>query len=205
MHPNVLLPALTSLLGFGFAGVLLARFVRRRRQPYYLVWGLGLVWYALAAGAEALGGAQGWTPALYRTWYVTGAIGVAAFLGAGHAVPASRARLRLTDRRLAAGSLRPGPGGPSHPDRAARTGRRRRVTAVLTWRPGWFAHAVFAVLVLATVLAARQVLNADGRSQPAPDRPGPDRQRPGVRRRNPRADPVVQHRRRARAGCLARC
>ena len=89
---NVLLPAVTSLLGFGFAGVLLARFAGRR-QPYYLVWGLGLVWYAIAAGTEALGGAQGWTPALYRTWYITGAIGVAAFLGAGtlylHREPAS--------------------------------------------------------------------------------------------------------------------
>ena len=37
----------------------------------------------LAAGAEATGGALGWNPGLYRLWYATGAIGVAAYLGAG--------------------------------------------------------------------------------------------------------------------------
>src|SRR5439155_19699526 len=58
------------------------RFVRRR-QPYYLVWTLGLLWYALAAGCEALGALSGWNPALYKTWYITGAIGVAAYLRAG--------------------------------------------------------------------------------------------------------------------------
>jgi len=79
LHPNVVLPALTSLLGFGFAGVLLRRFARRP-HVYHLVWALGLVWYALAAGSEALGGAQGWTPGLYRAWYITGAIGVAALM-----------------------------------------------------------------------------------------------------------------------------
>ena len=82
LHPNVLLPTLTSLLGFGFAGALLWR-LRTRRQPYHLLWLLGLLWYALAAGSEALGGATGWTPELYRVWYATGAIGVAAYLGAG--------------------------------------------------------------------------------------------------------------------------
>jgi hypothetical protein len=159
LHPNVLLPAVTSLLGFGFAGVLLVRFVGRR-QPYYLVWGLGLVWYALAAGTEAVGGAQGWTAALYRTWYITGAIGVAAFLGAGslylHREPAfgsltvvwllAACAPALAGRHTMVGLLGLASAGV--------------LTAVLTWRPTWFAHAVFAVLLLASVLAAGQVLNA---------------------------------------------
>src|SRR5437763_3006026 len=79
---NIVLPGLTSVLGFAFALVLLVRFVRRQ-QAYYLVWTLGLLWYALAAGCEALGGAGGWNAALYKAWYLTGAIGVAAYLGAG--------------------------------------------------------------------------------------------------------------------------
>src|SRR3977135_3849810 len=82
VHPNVVLPAVTSLVGFAFAFVLLSKFVARR-QPDYGAWALGLLWYAMAAGAEALGGAVGWNPGLYRIWYATGAIGVAAYLGAG--------------------------------------------------------------------------------------------------------------------------
>src|SRR5438105_6024056 len=82
LHPNVLLPTLTSLLAFGFTAVLAQRFASRHR-PYYFVWSLGLLWYALAAGTEAIGGTLGWSPILYRIWYTTGAIGVAAYLGAG--------------------------------------------------------------------------------------------------------------------------
>jgi hypothetical protein len=82
MSLNVLLPTLTFLISLAFAAILARRYVTRR-QAYYLIWCLGLVWYALADGSEALAGAVGWTPVLYKTWYLTGAIGVAAFLGAG--------------------------------------------------------------------------------------------------------------------------
>jgi len=156
---NVLLPAVTSMLGLGFAATLLLRFLGQR-QPYYFVWGLGLVWYAIAAGAEALGGAWGWTVDLYRTWYITGAIGVAAFLGAGslylHRKPAfgsltvvwllAACAPALAGRHTAVGLLGLASAGI--------------VTAVLSWRPAWFAHAVFAVLVAGCVAAAAQVLQA---------------------------------------------
>src|SRR5258708_6393264 len=79
---NILLPSFTSLLALSFGVVLLTRFVKRK-QTYYLVWTLGLLWYAVAAGSEAVGAIQGWTPPLYKLWYATGAIGVAAYLGAG--------------------------------------------------------------------------------------------------------------------------
>jgi hypothetical protein len=159
LHPNVLLPALTSLLGFSFALVLLARFVRRR-QMYYLVWALGLVWYALAAGSEALGGAAGWTAALYKAWYVTGAIGVAAYLGAGavylHRVSAFGS---LTVVCFLVGSI------PALAGRHVAIGlfglaSASVLTLVLTWRPAWFAHAVFGVLILASLIAASSVLTA---------------------------------------------
>jgi hypothetical protein len=158
-HLNVFLPAVTSVLGLGFAGVLLLRFVGRR-QPYYLVWGLGLVWYAVAAGTEALGGAQGWTEGLYRTWYITGAIGVAAFLGAGslylHRQPAFGA---LTVVWLLA-ACAPALAGRHTTIGLLGLASAGALTAVLTWRPAWFANAVFAVLVVASVVAASQVLNA---------------------------------------------
>jgi len=73
---------LTFVIGLAFA-ITLARRFAIRRQPYYLLWSLGLLWYALADGSEALGGAFGWNPQIYKLWYLTGAIGVAAFLGAG--------------------------------------------------------------------------------------------------------------------------
>jgi hypothetical protein len=159
VHPNVLLPALTSLLGFGFAGVLLLRSFRRR-QPYSLVWGLGLVWYAIAAGTEALGGAQGWTSALYRTWYITGAIGVAAFLGAGtlylHRDPAFGA---LTVICLLA-ACAPVLAGRHTTIGLLGLASAGVLTAVLMWRPAWFAHAVFVVLLVSSALAAGQVLTA---------------------------------------------
>src|SRR5579864_3692096 len=82
VSPNVLIPTLTSLLALAFT-VLMAQRFASRRQPHYLVWCLGLLWYALATGSEAVGAAVGWSVPLYKLWYASGAIGVAAYLGAG--------------------------------------------------------------------------------------------------------------------------
>jgi hypothetical protein len=159
LHPNVVLPAVTSAIGFAFCGVLLTRF-GARRQPYYLVWTFGLLWYALAAACEAVGGAFGWSAGLYRTWYVTGAIGVAAYLGAGavfvHPDPGFRSLtvvcvLGSSVPALATNHLEVGfPGLIS----------AILLTAILSWRPGWFAYAALALLVLASLVAAYRVFNA---------------------------------------------
>lgn len=77
-----LLPLLSSSLSFIFAGLLFYQW-HQRRKPYQLVWGVGLVWYGIAAGTEFLGYAFGWSDLLYRAWYQFGAIMVAAYLGAG--------------------------------------------------------------------------------------------------------------------------
>ena len=82
MDLNVVLPFLTAVLSLGFA-VLVADQWLRRRQPYQLVWTLGLAWYGIGAAAEFLGGAFGWNETLYRAWYAFGAFGVAAYLGLG--------------------------------------------------------------------------------------------------------------------------
>jgi hypothetical protein len=79
---NILITGITSALAVAFTALLAQRLVMRR-QASYAIWSLGLLWYALATGSEAVGGAFGWTPTLYRIWYATGAIGVAAYLGAG--------------------------------------------------------------------------------------------------------------------------
>jgi hypothetical protein len=79
---NIALPFLSSLLSFVFA-VMVGDQWLRRRQPYQLVWTVGLLWYGISAGTEFLGSAFGWTEPLYRTWYLIGAFGVAAWLGLG--------------------------------------------------------------------------------------------------------------------------
>jgi hypothetical protein len=79
---NVVLPFLSSSLSFVFAVLVADQWVRRR-QPYQLVWTVGLLWYGISAGTEFLGGAFGWSDPLYRVWYLIGAFGVAAYLGLG--------------------------------------------------------------------------------------------------------------------------
>jgi hypothetical protein len=77
-----ILPAASSLLSFVFAAMVLDQWWQRRRA-FQLVWGIGLVWYGVAAGAEFLGSAFGWSEPLYRAWYLVGAFLVPSYLGAG--------------------------------------------------------------------------------------------------------------------------
>ncbi len=91
MEPNVVLPFLSSSLSFVFAALVFDQWLRRR-QPYQLVWTVGLLWYGISAGTEFLGGAFGWNEPLYRTWYLIGAFGVAAYLGLGTVYLLNRTR-----------------------------------------------------------------------------------------------------------------
>ncbi len=91
MDLNVVLPLLSSVLSFVFAAMVADQWVRRR-QPYQLVWTIGLLWFGIAAGTEFLGGLLGWNEALYRTWYLVGAVWVAGWLGLGTAYLLARTR-----------------------------------------------------------------------------------------------------------------
>src|ERR1700704_4832608 len=79
---NVALPLGSSVLSFVFAAMVFDQWVQRR-QAFQLVWSIGLVWYGISAGCEFLGSAFGWNEVLYKTWYLIGALFVAAYLGAG--------------------------------------------------------------------------------------------------------------------------
>ncbi|CAN5158988.1 hypothetical protein BH23CHL9_BH23CHL9_08180 [soil metagenome] len=91
MDLTVLAHISSTILAFVFAG-LVAEQWWRRRQPYQLVWAIGLVWFGLGAGAELLGGLFGWNEALYRVWYLAGAVWTAAWLGLGSVYLLSRTR-----------------------------------------------------------------------------------------------------------------
>jgi hypothetical protein len=82
MDLNVALPFASSALSFVFAALLVDQW-RERRRSYQLIWAVGMLWYALSAGTEFLGGAFGWSEPLYRAWYLIGAVWVAGWLGLG--------------------------------------------------------------------------------------------------------------------------
>ena len=73
MNPAVVLPALTSILALVFAVALFDQW-RERRGGFQLIWTFGMVFYGVGAGCEAIAAANGWNEALYRTWYLTGAV-----------------------------------------------------------------------------------------------------------------------------------
>jgi hypothetical protein len=87
----ILLPALTSALALIFSLALFDQW-RERRHGFQLIWGVGMLFYGIAAGAEALAGLAGWDEVLYRTWYLTGAVWTAGWLGLGTAFLLGRTR-----------------------------------------------------------------------------------------------------------------
>jgi hypothetical protein len=76
----------------------------RRRHSYQLVWTIGLISYGVASGVDCLAAAGGWNDGLYRTWYLAGAFGGAAFLGLGTIFLLNRTRFGYFVAFLLAGS-----------------------------------------------------------------------------------------------------
>jgi hypothetical protein len=88
---DTILPAVTAALAAVLAVALFDQW-RERRHSYQLAWALGLLFFAIASGCEAVAAAGGWTEALYRTWYLTGAVWTAGWLGLGTALLLSKTR-----------------------------------------------------------------------------------------------------------------
>ena len=95
MSAAVLLPGVTSVLAFVFAAALFDQW-RDRRHAFQLVWAIGVLFYGIAAGCEALAAASGWNESLYRVWYLTGAVWTAGWLGLGTAFLLARTRFGYT-------------------------------------------------------------------------------------------------------------
>lgn len=79
---NLILSFIATGISLAFAGVVLGQY-RRRRRPYQLVWGVALLLFAVGALGQMLAELGGWSPLLYRAWYLTGALLAAAYLGQG--------------------------------------------------------------------------------------------------------------------------
>jgi hypothetical protein len=91
MRLDILLPSLTSVLALVFSVALFDQW-RERRGGFQLIWAIGMLFYGVAAGCEALAGIGGWNEPLYRTWYLTGAVWTAGWLGLGTAYLLGRTR-----------------------------------------------------------------------------------------------------------------
>ena len=91
MNWDLILPAVTSLLALIFAAALFDQWLERR-HTFQLVWAAGMLFFAIASGSEALAAALGWNELLYRTWYLTGAVWTAGWLGLGTAFLLGRTR-----------------------------------------------------------------------------------------------------------------
>ena len=93
--PSGWLPAVTSILALVFAVAVFDQW-RERRQGFQLIWAIGMTFYGIASGCEALGAAGGWNETLYRTWYLTGAVWTAGWLGLGTTWLLGRTRFGYT-------------------------------------------------------------------------------------------------------------
>ena len=91
MDPRIVLPALTALLALVFAVALFDQW-RERRGGFQLIWAIGMLFFGVGAGCEAIAAASGWNEALYRTWYLAGAVWTAGWLGLGTAFLLGRTR-----------------------------------------------------------------------------------------------------------------
>ncbi len=78
----MVLPLLTTAVAAAFALFVLAQWVRKRK-PYQLVWGIGLLMFAVAAGAGFVARSSGVAEADYRVFYLFGAILNVAWLALG--------------------------------------------------------------------------------------------------------------------------
>jgi hypothetical protein len=79
---NTWLPLTSSAISFIFSIFVLRRYARRKGL-HLLLWGIGMVMYGIGGFCEGYYGAFGWSPLVFRLWYLFGAILVAAWLGQG--------------------------------------------------------------------------------------------------------------------------
>jgi hypothetical protein len=77
---------ITTIISGIFAGTVLLRWVRARREgkqrPHLLAWGIGLALYCLGALCQVVL-IFVWSPAFFATWYWAGALATAPWLGQG--------------------------------------------------------------------------------------------------------------------------
>ncbi|MDP6350404.1 MAG: hypothetical protein QGG58_11635 [Chloroflexota bacterium] len=81
------LPILSTLVIVPFAYIVLRRWARTRANTAILLWGIGLIFFAIGSFTESLyaifGWSETWGELSLRIWYLFGAVLVVAWLGQG--------------------------------------------------------------------------------------------------------------------------
>jgi hypothetical protein len=91
MTTDAFLTSATALLALVFSLALFDQW-RERRGAFQLAWGVGMLFFGIAAATEAIAELNGWSEPLYRTWYLTGAAWTVGWLGLGTAFLLGRTR-----------------------------------------------------------------------------------------------------------------
>ncbi len=68
------LPILTTFISAAFAWVILARYRLKPQSHHLLWWGIGIVTYGVGTLIESLVTLLGWQVALFKAWYIAGAL-----------------------------------------------------------------------------------------------------------------------------------
>jgi hypothetical protein len=89
---NTWLPFTSAAVSIIFSFFVLRRYASRK-GAHLLLWGIGMIFYAVGGFCEGFYGAFGWNPLIYRMWYLFGAILVAAWLGQGTVYLLAKRRL----------------------------------------------------------------------------------------------------------------
>jgi hypothetical protein len=74
--PNAVLyvPIITTVFSLIFSVVLLRRYREKGRGPHLLWWAFGVFIYAVGTFTESFTSVFGWNEAVFRAWYVSGAL-----------------------------------------------------------------------------------------------------------------------------------
>jgi hypothetical protein len=73
-QPVHFIPILTTVMALVFAWVVYQRWRERRSGPHLLWWAVGILAFGAGTFTEASVTLFGWHPALFKAWYVTGAL-----------------------------------------------------------------------------------------------------------------------------------
>ena len=73
-HPVHFIPIVTTIVAWVFAYVIMQRYRQRRSGPHLAWWAGGVAIYGLGTFTEAAVTVFGWHEALFRAWYISGAL-----------------------------------------------------------------------------------------------------------------------------------
>jgi hypothetical protein len=138
--PNAILyvPIITTVFSLIFSVVLLRRYREKGRGPHLLWWAFGVFIYAVGTFTESFTSVFGWNEAVFRAWYISGALLGGAPLAQGTVYLLLRRKTanRLT-AALVADVIRTGHSGrPAAERHRVRLRPARRVPVGAARRPG---------------------------------------------------------------------